>query len=325
MTTKYVSPLVVTAAGIASISWALATDNVGFGLILAGSGFPFAVLLAVRARLSGRLPVPALFGGAIVGVIVAVVSYGLVFAFAYAFFLGFATQGTELLDALRVDPRLTTALTSPWTLVLLAEVVIVAPVTEEFGKALGARWSKPSSSQQALLTGVAAGTGFAVVENVLYALGGAWAGGPWTEILLARLPGAAVHPLASGLVVLGWWEWRNRPRRGRSTRLILSGIGVHALWNGSLVALTVTEVAFEVGSSMEAYAAVSAAYVAAMGVVAAAALWSVSGWVSAAPEEDRSLRGFADGRSLGAWAVLSASLLIPLAMLLLAFPDFYLG
>jgi RsiW-degrading membrane proteinase PrsW (M82 family) len=325
MTTKYVSSLVVTAAGIGSISSALATDNVGLGLLLAGSSFPLAVLLAVRARLSGRFPVPALFGGAIVGIIVAVVSYGLVFAFAYAFLLGFATEGTELLDALRVDSRLTTVLASPWILVLVAEVVIVAPITEEFGKALGARWSKPASSQEALLTGVAAGAGFAVVENVLYALGGAWAGGPWTEILLARLPGAAVHPLATGLVVLGWWEWRNRSERSRSIRLIFGGVGVHALWNGSLVALTIAEIAFEVGSSLEAYAAVSLAYVAAMGAVAAAALWWLSSSVSGPSERDRTLSGFADGRSLGAWAVLSASLLIPLVMLLLAFPDFYLG
>ena len=62
-----------------------------------------------------------------------------------------------------------------------------------------------------------------------------------------------------------------------------------------------------------------------MGAIAAAALWYLSGSVAAPAEGDRSLRGFADGRSLAAWAVLSASLLIPMAMLLLAFPDFYLG
>jgi len=324
MNTKYIGSLAVTAVGVASISLALVAEDVGLGLILAGSSFPFAVLLAARARLSGQLPVPALFGGAIVGAVVAVVSYGVVFAFAYAFLLGFASEGTELLDALRVDARLTTVLASPWVLVLIAEVVIVAPVTEEFGKALGARWSKPTTPQGALLAGVAAGAGFAVVENILYALGGAWAGGPWTEILLARLPGAAVHPLASGLVVLGWWEWRNRVDRGRSIRLILGGIGVHALWNGSLVALTITEIAFEVGTSSEAYVAVSLSYVAAMGALVAAALWWLTGSVMA-PVRDLSLQGLANGRVLGGWAVLSASLLVPLAMLLLAFPDFYGG
>ncbi len=324
MNTKYAAALVMSAVGIASISWALLVSDAGFGFVVAGSSFPIAALLAVWGRLSGRLPVPAIFGGAIVGVIVALLSYGVVLAFAYAFLLGFASEGAELLDALQLDPRLTTVLASPWTLLFIAELVIVAPVTEEFGKALGARWSRPSSSQDAFLTGVAAGAGFAVVENVLYALGGAWVGGPWTAILLGRLPGAAVHPLASGLVVLGWWEWRNRRHRGRSARLIFGGIGVHALWNGSLVALAITEIAFEVGSSLEEYAAATLAYVAAMGVVAAAALWRLSGWVSrAAP--DRPLKGLADGRTLAAWAVLGASLLIPVAILLHAIPDFYLG
>ncbi|NIS37015.1 MAG: PrsW family intramembrane metalloprotease, partial [Actinobacteria bacterium] len=70
----------------------------------------------------------------------------------------------------------------------------------------------------------AAGAGFAVVENVLYALGGAWASGPWTAILLARLPGAAVHPLASGLVVLGWWELRREDRSSHGVRLMALGV-----------------------------------------------------------------------------------------------------
>ena len=61
-----------------------------------------------------------------------------------------------------------------------------------------------------------------------------------------------------------------------------------------------------------------------MGAVAAAVLWRLTGSVSE-PDRDRSSRGMADGRLLAAWTVLCASLLIPLAMLLLAFPDFYLG
>jgi hypothetical protein len=261
-------------------------------------------------------------GGAVVGVIAAFAGYGIVFGFAYAFILGFADHASSLFEALRVDPQLTDVLRSPWLLVLMAEVVVVAPLTEEFGKAVGGRWSRPSSRQEAFLAGIAAGAGFAVVENVLYALGGAWAPGLWIDILLARLPGAAVHSLASGLVLLGWWGRRHGERRREGIRLILGGVGVHALWNGAWVATVMAEQAYGLGATGGVYRIVTLSYGAALGAIVAAVLWWMLGRVAS---DDTAVSGLGDGRFLAAWVAGCASLVVPIAMAVLVFPGFYLG
>jgi RsiW-degrading membrane proteinase PrsW (M82 family) len=322
MTMRYLPAGVVLTVGLAALTWGAITGEVSVGLIVAGSAFPFAVLSVVRIRLDDQTRPAAFVGGAVLGVAAAFGGYAVVFAFAYAFILGFADHAASLLDALRVDPRFTDLLASPWVLVLIAEVVVVAPFTEEFGKALGARWARPASRQQAFLAGAAAGAGFAVVENVLYALGGAWASGPWTEILLARLPGAAVHPLASGLVVLGWWEWRRADRRSEGIRLMAIGVAVHAAWNAALVALVMTESAFFLWSAPGITRIASLSYGAGMGLAVAAAMW----WTLSRLSSSNSLAvGMSSGRYVAGWVVGCGLLLVPVVMAVLAFPDFYLG
>jgi RsiW-degrading membrane proteinase PrsW (M82 family) len=285
---------------------------------------PLAVLFAVAGRLDVEPSWPALFGGATIGVAVAVVSHAAVFAFAYVFFLGFAEAGTALLDALRIDPRLTTVLGSPWTILLLIELVVVAPVTEEIGKALGAQLARPPDRLHAFMAGAAAGVGFAIVENGLYATGALWATYPWEAILVGRTLGAAVHPLASGLVFVAWWQYRNGAGRRSYIRNFAFGAGVHALWNGALAAATVAATAFEIGATPAGSAVVAVAYAGALGVAAAGALWIVTGNIaneaSAIPELIPR-----DGRVVAGWTVLTASLLLPVAVLILAFPGFVSG
>ncbi len=322
--------LVAFAAGalwIGSVGWVLFTGLQAPPILLfvAAGSAPSAVLAAVWGRLGGPFPLRPLLVGALVGPLVAILAHPLVAAFAVAFLLGFADSGRHLVDAFRADPRLTTVLGSPWVLLLLIELATVAPITEEFAKALGAVISRPKSRREALLFGVAAGVAFAIVENVLYATLGSLVGSPWPAITVGRSVGAAVHPLACGLVMLGWWEWRQTGRVGALLKGYLSGIGIHALWNGSLLVVFVLETVLSAGDSAPArLAPLALTYAAMLGVILAAVLWLVTAGIA----EDRSpveAISFRTARPVAIWVVLSATLMVPVALLVLAFPAFYRG
>lgn len=320
MSRRYWLAAALALAGLTTPIWSVsATGPSGVAMILGSVALPVAVVLVVAGRLGARLPLSAGVGGAIGGTMVALLSHALVFAFAYFFFLGFADAVVDLLDALRIDPRLVAAAGSPWTALLFIEVVVVAPLTEEFGKAVGASLFRPTDRRTALMAGVTAGAGFAIVENILYASVGGFLGGAWEPIVVSRMLGAAVHPLASGLVVLGWWEWRRDRDPGRLARRFASGVGAHAIWNASVVVVAIAGAAFEL-TPREGWAVVSLTYSAGLGAVAAAALWHVT----ASLDEDHMapLPDALDGRVVGAWILVAASFLVPVAVLLLAYPGF---
>jgi RsiW-degrading membrane proteinase PrsW (M82 family) len=293
-------------------------------LFVAAAGAPAAVLFVVIGRLNGKLSGSALVGGAILGPIVALLGHAIVLGFAASFFLGFLDAGRALVEELRVDPRITEILSSPWLLLLLVNVSVVAPLTEETGKALGSRFAPQASRQDAFLAGVAAGGGFAIVENVLYAAAAAAFGGPWPAIVLARAMGAAVHPLATGLIVTGWWDARHGGGGRAFGRAFLAGTAIHALWNGSVVALAVSETAIHVSGAPGMMGVASLAFTGVLGVAAVAALWTVTGSVMAGKDIYPAVRAF-EGRAMAAWFVLTASLLVPTSILILAFPSFYRG
>lgn len=320
------SALATLVLGIGDIVWSILarTDPPAATLFVAAAAAPLAVVFGVLGRTGGRLPTPAVVGGAILGPLVALVGHAAVFAFAAAFLLGFLETGRSLLEELRVDPRVADVLSSPWLLLVLVDVGVVAPLIEETGKAFGARLARPSSRRGAFRAGVAAGAGFAIVENVLYAFAGAIVGGPWPAIVVARAMGAAVHPLAGGLVVTGWWDARHGGGARALGRGFVAGAGVHALWNGTIVALAVAETAIRVRGAPNMMGVASLAFTAALGVLAAAALWTVSGSVVAGGDPSSGVR-VSEARTMAAWIVLAASLLVPVAILILAFPSFYRG
>ena len=326
MRPRYWQALAVIILALAAAVWSWFGEGRASVLALgvASAGAPAAALLFVSGRLERNPPMAAVFGGGTIGVAIAVLSHGIVFAFAFAFFLGFADEASLLLDQLRIDLRLSTALGSRWTILFVFEVVIVAPLTEEAGKAVGSRVFRVTDRRGAFLAGVAAGTGFAIVENVVYGLGGGFLGASWEAIVTGRMMGAAMHPLASGLVVMGWWEWRRNRNMGQLVGRFFSGVGVHALWNGSIVVLGVAATAFDTESSFSTYTVVSLAYTAALGAVTAAVLWRATASVAEGNEKLLSFDA-TDGRVVGAWAVLAASFLVPMAMLILAYPDFVGG
>lgn len=326
MNRRYQSALLSLTAGLAAIVWIIASPSSALpgALILGCAAVPLAVLFAIAGRLDIEPSWPAMLGGATIGVGVAVASHAAVFVFAYTLFLGFAESGAALLEALRIDSRLTTALASPWTILLLVELVVVAPLTEEIGKALGARLARPSDRGHAFMAGAAAGVGFAIVENALYATGALWASYPWEALLVGRMLGSAVHPLASGLVFVAWWQYRNGASPRSYVRNFAIGAGVHALWNGALVALVVSATAFEIEATVADPAVVSLAYAGALGAIATAALWIVTSNVAGGRDEVPAMIA-ADGRAVAGWTVLAASLLLPAAVLIVAFPGFHSG
>jgi RsiW-degrading membrane proteinase PrsW (M82 family) len=320
---RYAGAIVAGALGLLVVVWTVVAeaDVPPAAFVVAAGAAPAAVLLAVGARLRRPPPAGSIVGGAVVGPLVALLGHGVVAAFAAAFFLGFAASGRALLEELRVDPSVADVLASPWVLLLLVEYSVATPLVEELGKALGAWPAKATDRRGALLAGVAAGAGFAAIENVLYAVAAALFGGPWPAIVAARSLGAAVHPLASGLVVLGWWDAR---RGGGGARVLargfLSGAAVHAIWNGAVVALFVVREAGIVPAS----AGGTLAFAALLGVAALLWLWSAVRAVAGAADPLSAVRP-ADARVLAAWIVLTAATLVPVAFVILAFPSFYRG
>jgi RsiW-degrading membrane proteinase PrsW (M82 family) len=135
--------------------------------------------------------------------------------------------------------------------------VVSAPVIEEIAKLLGpllvywfARRHLTGTLDAIVYCGLA-GAGFAVAENVLYASGayviGAQslddAAGIAQVTLLVVVRGLATmfaHPLMTGLSAIGLGKAARRPgRKGLQTvwiiGMLLCGMALHALWNGSSV------------------------------------------------------------------------------------------
>ena len=325
MKRRYWQALTVAAVGVGTVLWGVtgAGDLSAIGMFVGAAAVPVAVLLAIAGRLDSDIPVGSVIGGGTIGPLVAVLSHAVVFGFAYLFFLGFAEDAVELLEAFRIDPNLVDAARSPWTIMFFLELVLVAPLTEEIGKGLGGLVRRPATRRDAFMAGVAAGVGFAVVENILYASGGLFFGPDWEAIVAVRTMGAAIHPLASGLVVLGWWEWRQNDDLGQLFRRFFMGAGVHALWNGSIVALGVVGSAYSV-DSLVGLGALGVAYAAGLGAIALAALWRFAGSVASGDEARVRFDG-TDVRTIGGWVVLTASMLIPIALLFFAYPEWVGG
>lgn len=308
--------------GLAAVVWGFLDSGPAaeVGLFIGAAAMPTAVLFWISGRTGLRIAPTPLVAGATIAPALVLVGQALVFTFAYFFFFGFADAALSAVETLRIDPALVDVAGSPWTLLLFFEVVLVAPFIEELGKGISSSVERPGTRAEAFMAGVAAGVGFAIVENVLFAVGATLFGGPWAAIVSARALGAAVHPLAGGIVAIGWWEWRSTHDAGLLARRFLSGVGVHALWNGSIVVLGIVGEAYG-SSELLGFGSVAVVYSAGLGVIAA---WALSYLTALVTAEHASLQPFAgsDAKGLAAWVVLASSLLVPVALLFLAYPDF---
>jgi hypothetical protein len=138
-------------------------------------------------------------------------------------------------------------LLSPWFLIALVEIAVIAPLVEELVKPLPLLplLKRLDAQRDAFLLGALIGAGFAAVEDLLYA---AMFGSSWGGVLAIRLLGAAVHPFGAGLMAVAWWHvLRREPGAGRLwIRNYGLAVGAHALWNGTcVVAATVANTWFQ--------------------------------------------------------------------------------
>ena len=90
-----------------------------------------------------------------------------------------------------------------------------------------------------------------------------------------------------------------------------------------MVVAAVAAVAYETSGVAADFAVLSLAYSGAIGVMAAAALWLVA----ADAAKGEALAGLEPGdhRVLAGWTVLASTLLVPVAILVTAFPEFFGG
>ena len=118
---------------------------------------------------------------------------------------------------------------------------LVAPVIEELGKGLGARFMMRSTTtrSQAFVLGAAAGAGFGFLEAMLYGVGGVHQSGPgtWWAIMLVRGGSTSLHVLNTGLVGLAWWYASFGRAKRRGWLLFALAVALHALWNGFAIVL----------------------------------------------------------------------------------------
>jgi RsiW-degrading membrane proteinase PrsW (M82 family) len=201
-----------------------------------------------KGDLTWRHGLVALAGGATIGVFATIVLELVFPAVVLVLVFDLAEQATRSIEALfkaLAGEDIAAAITGPGFIYMFIQVAIIAPVVEELVKPLVmlplvGRLSR----RDAFLMGAMAGTGFAAIENVLYAGFGFYF---WAGILLVRALGGAIHPLGSGLVALGWRDILRGEPKAWLNGLALFGlaVGMHALWNGgSLLVITLAGAKF---------------------------------------------------------------------------------
>jgi RsiW-degrading membrane proteinase PrsW (M82 family) len=305
-----------SAAAIALIGVGLAVVSVVApgaipfsGLVLASAAVPAAVLLTAVGRLECKVPVAALVAGGTVAIAMSVIGYAVVGGAVYFVVGDFAEWLLHNSDGF-VDDELIRTIRDPWMIFFAIDLVILAPLVEEFAKAVSGRLSRPFDRKSAFIAGIAAGVGFAVIENIAYATGGFFDVSGWEVVVLVRMLGSAVHPVAAGLVGLGWWELRNGGARSSAVRLIGVGVGVHALWNGAVLAVFVVSAAFSGDTTPLESVLVAIAYAGALGTIIAAGGWQALGRV-AKDELPAATATPGDARAMSAWVVIASTMLIP--------------
>jgi RsiW-degrading membrane proteinase PrsW (M82 family) len=216
---------------------------------------PLIVLWLVGWALRGvggswREVVAGMAGGGVLGLGAALIGEGLI-AFALAVVVTavvltmpggaerIASLARELQDPAWVadlDNLLPFLLSPVVAISALALFSVPVPLIEETFKTLVAgvvaRWVRPQPAR-AFLWGVAAGAGFALVENLFNgALGGAES---WALGAVARFGATVMHCLTGGLVGWGWGQLWTARRPLRLLGSYAAAVTVHGLWNAAAV------------------------------------------------------------------------------------------
>lgn len=333
---RFITPTILGCTTVLATVASLVTDNPDLGLLLiVAVGSPLTVFSLVRALADpsreGRSPWLSLVLGATVVPIIVLVMHGFFVALGYNLVAPMVEPTRALWEQLRADPDLFAALTSGWALAFIVELAVVAPLAEESTKPLAALVRRPRSGRDAFVFGAAAGTGFAMVENVLYSSG--WFFGSlegWLPVAVIRMLGAGLHAFGAGLVAWGVYQLRSAGA-GRWRRFWLAygaALTAHGLWNGSAAVTIALATARESGGlrgRIDAYSwgVVLLVLLAALGVLITGALLLAAIRIrqGESPLRVLPMRDARTPQSIAAWALVSTTFLIPVTILVLVYPD----
>jgi RsiW-degrading membrane proteinase PrsW (M82 family) len=323
-------------ATIASTVAALVARQPGLDLLLVVAvGAPLTVFSLARAladpNATGRSPWLSLVLGATVIPATVLALHGFFLAIGYGLVAPFVEPAREFWEQLRADPDLFRILTSGWALGLIIELAVVAPLAEETTKPLAAMVRRPRNARDAFLFGAAAGTGFAMIENVLYSSG--WFFGSlegWLPIAVVRMLGAGLHAFGAGMVAWGFFQLRSGAP-GRWRRFWLSfwvALTAHGLWNGSVAVAVALAAARETGGlrgryDASAWGVVLLVLLAILGVCILAALLLAAKRISRGESPLRAIPVQEAGtpHSIAAWGLVSSAFLIPATIVILVYPN----
>lgn len=227
----------------------------------------------------------------------------------------------DLFDALAFG-SLSQDLASPWFLIVLVEVAIIAPLVEELVKPLPLMplLGRLASARDAMLLGMLVGAGFAAVENILYA---ALFGSTWSGVLAVRSLGAALHPFGAGLMAVAWWRaLRREPGAAVGwARYYGLAVGVHALWNATCVVAATVAQALMAGWEVELLGMTDAALLLALlaleGAGLLVALRVMARRVEPVSEEGMApapLAGLVSERAIAVWGLVCLVVLLPVGL-----------
>jgi hypothetical protein len=268
--------------------------------------------------------------GATVVPVAVLALHGVVLGLGYALISPLVDPVRDMWDQVRADPDLFRVLTSGWAFVIIIELAVVAPLAEESTKPFAALVRRPRTAREAFLFGAAAGTGFGMVENIMYASGWLW--GPldnWLPVAVMRMLGVGLHAFGAAFVAWGVFQLRNREpgRWGRLGRSYLLALTAHGLWNGSIAVTMVLFGSRATGglrTSGDAFAwgVVLIVFLGLLGVVITGMLLTAARRVGSGESPLRVLpiedAGTPEG--ISAWALVASTVLIPMVILMLVYP-----
>lgn len=217
------------------------------------------------------------------------------------------------------------AITNPGFVFVFLQIVVIAPIVEEFAKPIVTLpLLKNISRREAFWVGAIAGAGFAALENIIYSTIGI---SIWAGILLVRAIGSALHPLGAGLVAMGWWSVINLERGASSNWWRRFGIAValHAAWNGgSLLVIALGSAGFfgRLPPKLDVLGVSAAgAVLAFLILLGIAALWigrtfgHNTAWVSQSEVDAQAEVGSTPSdRTIAVWALICLFVILPLGI-----------
>ncbi len=333
---RFAIPAATGCLTVAATVLSLVVTSPGLGVLLVVAvGAPLTVFLLAVALADPaqerRSPWLSLVLGATVVPAIVLMAHGAFVVIGYNLIGPLVDPISDIWGQLKADPDLFRTLTSGWALALIIELAVVAPLAEELTKPLAALVRRPRTARDAFLFGAAAGTGFAMIENVIYSSG--WflgSLGGWLPVAVLRMLGAGLHTFGAGLVAWGVYQLRSgEPGRWRRFWLSLwAALTAHGLWNGSIAVAIALATARETGGLRGRYDAYSWGVVllvllAVLGVVITASLLIAAHRIG---RNENPLRAIPmdDARSpqaIASWALASTAFLIPATIVILVYPN----